>query len=49
MDIKQKLIDLGYTIEVLNGVGITVIKAGVIKLFGTDLEIEQWLKENGEL
>ena len=47
-DVKSRLDDLGYNSEVIEGVGITVLRKGKFKFFGTEDEIMEWLTENGE-
>jgi len=47
-ELENRLDDLGYDIEVIS-CGITVIRNGNIKFFGTEEEVLEWLKENGEM
>ena len=47
-ELENRLDDLGYDIEKLKGVGITVLRKGKFKFFGTEDEIMEWLTENGE-
>ena len=48
-ELENRLEDLDYTSEVLEGVGITVIRNGLMKFHGTEEEVLEWLEENGEM
>tara|TARA_R110002167_G_scaffold256475_2_gene462861 strand:+ start:2616 stop:2870 length:255 start_codon:yes stop_codon:yes gene_type:complete len=48
-EIANRLENLGYDSEVVEDVGVTVIKNGAIKMHGTEEEVLEWLDEKGEL
>lgn len=48
-EIANRLEDLSYDVEVIEGVGMTLIRDGLMKFHGTEEEVLEWLEEEGEM